>query len=337
MANLLGERWRTTDPRTRLVVVKLWDGRCGHCNGNLIRSEEFNALNLEIDHFIPRSKRGPDSPLNYVASCWECNNSRRDKPIINPDVISKMAKVQSFVSSPDFDEFVEDSIQIDTKIKDSALIVANRCFDHGWHIEGSPVAIECYEECRINIEGRYQNNEWWSRFGSYSRQVEMMVREYLHISGLGKSDEWGNWQGLGIDFPRYCSSPFEAFETIVEYLHRGKDYLTPAIPWFLYCQLDLSDTNRARAHSKSHSRSVEYEANFWKRQNFPVPRTLLRIWDDNGWPTHLFWDYRGAILQIKKEGILKHARSLRAISDTAWPTQVSAVEDYLKEIEAGLK
>jgi HNH endonuclease len=91
-------KWRHYNSRTewglhwsllRSAVVIASDGRCWHCNVDLI---DFNAPwgsakaapvgrcthVLEIDHARPHSRGGSWSPKNYVAACKPCNAGRQD-------------------------------------------------------------------------------------------------------------------------------------------------------------------------------------------------------------------------------------------------------------------
>lgn len=52
------------------IVFEKYGGRCGYC-GCL-------SINLQIDHFIPRSKGGSDKIENLMPSCRDCNAFKSD-------------------------------------------------------------------------------------------------------------------------------------------------------------------------------------------------------------------------------------------------------------------
>ena len=71
--------------RKRETTVKPWvrlrfsilarDGfRCRYCG----RSAQEDAVRLEVDHIVPRSQGGDDSPSNLITSCQECNYGKAD-------------------------------------------------------------------------------------------------------------------------------------------------------------------------------------------------------------------------------------------------------------------
>ena len=49
--------------------------RCMYCG----RRANKNKVVLELEHIIPKSKGGPNSWHNLVASCHECNQKKRDR------------------------------------------------------------------------------------------------------------------------------------------------------------------------------------------------------------------------------------------------------------------
>ena len=60
------------DPAVREKVLSKTDGRCFYC-GELLRTH------WHVDHFIPKSRGGDDSLLNYVAACPSCNLQKHDR------------------------------------------------------------------------------------------------------------------------------------------------------------------------------------------------------------------------------------------------------------------
>lgn len=70
----------TTDKEVRKAVLEKCQGRCFYCHRQYTQ-EKVLAHNLprlyfnqlEIDHVVPHSKRGPNWINNYVAACRRCN------------------------------------------------------------------------------------------------------------------------------------------------------------------------------------------------------------------------------------------------------------------------
>ena len=61
--------YRGRVPLTRAALMLRDRGRCGYCGGHA----------ETIDHVIPRSKGGPHTWENTVASCAPCNHRKADK------------------------------------------------------------------------------------------------------------------------------------------------------------------------------------------------------------------------------------------------------------------
>ena len=45
-------------------------GTCYYCD------EPLNGTKNNIDHIVPKSKRGSNSPHNLVIACWKCNKDK---------------------------------------------------------------------------------------------------------------------------------------------------------------------------------------------------------------------------------------------------------------------
>jgi 5-methylcytosine-specific restriction endonuclease McrA len=64
------------------LAIYLRDGlRCMYCDEDLLAKWLENPESVHLDHVLPRSKRGKDSPVNLVTTCQHCNLSRQDKPL----------------------------------------------------------------------------------------------------------------------------------------------------------------------------------------------------------------------------------------------------------------
>ena len=57
----------------RAYVLATWNYQCAYC--------EANAVPLELDHVVPRSRHGSDRVSNLVACCRPCNERKGDQPL----------------------------------------------------------------------------------------------------------------------------------------------------------------------------------------------------------------------------------------------------------------
>jgi 5-methylcytosine-specific restriction endonuclease McrA len=57
----------------RAYVLATWNYQCAYC--------EANNVPLELDHVVPRSRRGSDRVSNLVACCRPCNERKGDQPL----------------------------------------------------------------------------------------------------------------------------------------------------------------------------------------------------------------------------------------------------------------
>lgn len=67
----------TIEPKTS-IKQRLYKDQEGKCNGCRL---DFNIHNLEIDHYIPKSKGGGDYYENYQLLCGSCNRIKGDRPM----------------------------------------------------------------------------------------------------------------------------------------------------------------------------------------------------------------------------------------------------------------
>lgn len=79
------ERHREARVRKRLRIFERDGFRCAYCRRVFLFEE------LTIDHKIPSSRNGDDSPENLVTCCWDCNRRKGAKTydaylaLIRPD------------------------------------------------------------------------------------------------------------------------------------------------------------------------------------------------------------------------------------------------------------
>ncbi|OHT78140.1 hypothetical protein BKG69_15960 [Mycobacteroides chelonae] len=312
-------------------MLHLWDGRCGHCGASLLTSDEVEGITeepFEVDHIEPRSCGGLDTITNYMAACWSCNNSRRDAQITDARTCRRIDFIRSFVDSEGFPAFIAGVIaNFERAIRDHAYFLLARCFDHSWHVYGSPFQAECHASCDSRFDG-FLRDEWWSRFGSYSAWAQHVVGENLHIRGLVRGFNW--WQcadGLDTTLPRYCRSPFEIADVLGTMEHLGDRPPSEAAPmWQFSAFHTLSGSVQRRALSMADSAAAASLAVNKDLVDHGIHSPALRrLWAEKQWPTsHLIY-YSEAARLIQTPGQLQgHLRALRKL------TTGSQAEDYLR-------
>jgi hypothetical protein len=62
-------------PRARFEVFKRDGFTCRYCG------RQSPDVVLEVDHVVPKRKRGRDDSMNLVTSCWECNRGKSGVPL----------------------------------------------------------------------------------------------------------------------------------------------------------------------------------------------------------------------------------------------------------------
>ncbi|MCZ9881728.1 hypothetical protein [Arthrobacter sp. B2a2-09] len=241
-----------------------------------------------------------------------------------------MTEIAVFVHSDGFEDFVRQSMGLDQSINDGALIVAVRCFEHGWHLEDSPQAVHCFERATGTLPSKYQNDEWWSRFGHRSAEVLAAVNEYIHATGLDIEEHFHIWGGLHLNLPRYAVSPYTVMSTLDAMIRNGRATLQPAPSWFVYGRLPLGASNDTRARSRSMTLDVAEAFEFWKEHGI-TSIELLRFWIQNHCPTHLLADYPDAVRLIHETGVRKHIRALSQYTTLPRWDRGRAFELYLAE------
>jgi 5-methylcytosine-specific restriction endonuclease McrA len=325
--------WRRDHPRTRLVVLHLWDGRCGHCGTPLLTSEELPSITeapYEVDHAVPSSVGGDDDVANYIAACWSCNNKRRAKALTDSHVLAGLDVVREFVGHDDIDMFVDRVCQVDTAIQNHAYFSMVLCFEHGWHINDSPFQRDCFGRCQRRFEGPL-NPEWWSRFGLLSHHVRLIVGENLYIRRILRGyDWWTEALGWEMTLPRYCHSPFDIIDVLSSVDEFGARPTTDPAPEYIFgASHRLSPTNQRRALRQSERLSVTNMlaiADFV--ENGITSPALLRLWNIKHWPTYLLFSYPHAVSRIQARRQLRtHLTALRRLDSRL------EAEDYLRELD----
>jgi 5-methylcytosine-specific restriction endonuclease McrA len=72
---------RTLNAQSKFQILHRDNFKCRYC-GAMPGSDQ-----LEVDHLIPVSRGGSDSPLNLVAACKKCNRGRSDHPLFPHEMI----------------------------------------------------------------------------------------------------------------------------------------------------------------------------------------------------------------------------------------------------------
>jgi len=70
---ITGRRRREAAGMKRLRIYMRDKFRCQYCG------VKKNAAELTLDHIMPRSRGGDNSPVNIVTACIACNNRKRDR------------------------------------------------------------------------------------------------------------------------------------------------------------------------------------------------------------------------------------------------------------------
>lgn len=325
-AQLPGAGWRTGQDRTRLLVTYLWDGRCGRCARPLVRLHELGLAPapLDVDHVLPTDLGGRDELVNYMASCASCNRSRQARLICDDAVIRGVLRMRWAVRES-FDDYWERATATDPAFE-APFWTAIRCADHGWHIDGSPAHLDCSGQARIHRQEVFSPQEWWSRFGSRSREVLDAAATSSRRHGLGDLDAWA----VRAHLPRYARSPEHAL-ALLNRIATPDRYrvLVPAPDHLLSVTVPLAAYNTAasarRRDNKAtlalHARLKEVDIDWLG---------IARLWTQRHWPSsHLFY-HRSAVLELAASG----KRS--ALADLASLDAARAVDRYLADIRFNL-
>ncbi len=332
------QQWHLNHPRTRLVVLHLWDGRCGHCAKPLLsagvdeyETASFDELPFQVDHIEPQSLGGPDTITNYIASCDRCNHRRSNRPITDRATWGKIAIVRTLIGSDEFPGYVAMVSKMERAIVDRAYFSMVRCFEHQWHVHGSPFQQACFAFCQKHFPGDL-GTEWWSRFGSLSNYVRHIVGENLHIRGIVRGyDWWRQPEGWQLMLPRYCHTPFDIASVLDSVDSLGDRPPTePAPMWCFGASHNLSPSNQRRALALSTTISVEETMNLdCFVDSGLTSKALLRLWRQKRWGDRLLFQYRAAVLILQAPGNLR--KNLYKLSTLESEREA---EDFLMRIES---
>ena len=258
-----------------------------------------------------------------------CNVDRSNKLVTESAILRRIAFVRKFVANEDFPYYVEKVCEIDTAIRDRAYLSMLRCFEHDWHVNGSPFQVRCYNRCQRHFPGRL-GLEWWSRFGLLSNAVRQIVGENLHIRGVVRSYDWWQWpEGWDLTLPRYCRSPFDIAEVLAAVGTIGDRPSAEAAPEYMFGAFhELSPGNQRRALSQAARSNVDKLIELDCYIDYGVKsKALVRLWREKRWPTHLFFDYPAAVERIQRRGELR-----RRIAELQKLSSRQQAEKYLQQI-----
>lgn len=73
----MGAQERKRQKKIREYVVKRDGSVCCYCEKDLVTES------ITMEHIVPDSKRGTFNTTNLTVSCYECNNSRGNKPFFD--------------------------------------------------------------------------------------------------------------------------------------------------------------------------------------------------------------------------------------------------------------
>lgn len=82
MATRLEKRWRS-DRRNKFSILHRDGFSCRYCGAR--PGSEF----LEVDHLVPRARRGTDRAENFVTACKTCNGRKSDSIMFPHDLIER--------------------------------------------------------------------------------------------------------------------------------------------------------------------------------------------------------------------------------------------------------
>jgi HNH endonuclease len=202
--------WRTTDPRTRYLITRAFDGRCAECSKPVINVPKFDVVvldsdRLEVDHVVPHSKGGANHFRNFRATCKTCNKARSNRPLSASSAFRATSvnawltdEVANDLLPPEFDAFAEE-----------LLVRVQRCQIHTWHVLDSWDYDRCFEQHVPQIQtevGVSTGGEWFGAFGHSWRLVNAKLRD----SDLWRDLDEMSRRALLVNFPRCCSDPLHA-------------------------------------------------------------------------------------------------------------------------------
>lgn len=68
--------------KTVRVLFNLQSGCCFYCEKEMLRDKRNDPRSVTVDHIVPVSKGGKNSPYNYVLACKSCNEEKADKALV---------------------------------------------------------------------------------------------------------------------------------------------------------------------------------------------------------------------------------------------------------------
>lgn len=140
----------------RFEIFKRDDFRCQYCGRQVPNTV------LEIDHIIPASEGGGDSPGNLITSCFDCNRGKSGTPLNNK-------KLTSFT---DQKELLENEM-IQRKAYEELLK------EKQWEIENDYQNAESYIGNELLNWDEFEDEEINSDLYIFTAKVEKTIKQFL--------------------------------------------------------------------------------------------------------------------------------------------------------------
>lgn len=181
--------------RTQRFRIFNRDGfRCKYCG----RRGSDEAVQLEVDHVVPRSRGGLDEDSNLVTSCFDCNRGKRDTMIVDQNDDEPLGpELEECLRTGDHATAIE--------IMGGDLEVAKRL--RTFQKERAMVT----KEDPVTIDG--QSVSVWVHSGghyvmlSFGKAEKTIVFEFHDAERLGEQLVAAGKQGAAIMFPNKKSDP----------------------------------------------------------------------------------------------------------------------------------
>jgi 5-methylcytosine-specific restriction endonuclease McrA len=84
-------------PAKRLAIYVRDGFTCAYCGTDLRNAA---PADVTLDHLLPRSTGGSNSPTNLITCCRSCNSSRQDKPWVDYATGGARDRIEQLRNSP---------------------------------------------------------------------------------------------------------------------------------------------------------------------------------------------------------------------------------------------
>lgn len=261
---------------------------------------------------LPRVKRGPDHPLNYLAACERCNTKRQETDLST----AQWERARLLWSSLDVGDMEERSRGADDFYGDITL-AGIRCRVHDWHLQGSPAHLGCHRQNLAFMRPTpiYPDlDEWSAVFGRESQEV------FLNLMASRLWNEPIQRHALRLTIPRVVSGRLDLLDDLLAtctYEHEVQATDGERLDIFPYARLPLADSvagRRATARLEQQRRSVN--ATFRESLGLSGWSALIKLFSERHWPTYIVADH------------VRYLSSLRSNQKTALMQQIRSMESH---------